>query len=260
MSNPCATCTYKCCHHYTVTVTGYDAWLIANGMGLAPEQFLVALRQPTPNPRGFALDNSGQTFDIALDKAPADTPERPCVFLIELPGGGGRCGIYPLRPYVCQTYPAYLLDGAVARREDVLCPTEAWRDGALRAPIWRERLARMQVEFDIYALAVARWNYHVRQTPQPGQISLMGYFAYLLHFYDRLQPARDGLGPAGWQAMAAAWTACCRAEGSPLTAPRASMAPWAAGVAAIHEVAAGFFPHDRPRAGAAAVEPQPGAV
>ena len=145
MSSPCATCTRQCCHHYTVTVTGYDAWVIARGLGMAPEQFLVIVEQREPNERGFLLDQSGSSFDIALDKAPATQPEKPCLFWFGLPSGVGRCGIYALRPYVCQTYPAFLVKGAVTRREDVLCPTPAWRDGVLQEPRWRDRLLEMQV-------------------------------------------------------------------------------------------------------------------
>ena len=39
--SPCADCTRACCRHYLVTVIGYDAWVIANGLTLAPEQFLA---------------------------------------------------------------------------------------------------------------------------------------------------------------------------------------------------------------------------
>ena len=42
MMSPCALCTRRCCHNYLVVITGYDAWVIANGLRLAPEQ-LAAL-------------------------------------------------------------------------------------------------------------------------------------------------------------------------------------------------------------------------
>ena len=127
MTNPCAECTRRCCHHYVVTVTGYDVWVIANGLRLAPEQFLVTVPQK-PSARTFRLDGSERMYDIALDKAKARTREKPCVFWLGLPGGGGRCGIYPYRPFVCQTYPAMLNGGDPLRREDVLCPGTAWRE------------------------------------------------------------------------------------------------------------------------------------
>jgi Fe-S-cluster containining protein len=239
MSNPCATCTRRCCHHYLVTVTGYDAWVIAKGLRLAPEQFLITVPQQTPNGRGFRLDASDRTFEIALDKASARTKEKPCVFWLGLPGGGGRCGIYPFRPFVCQTYPAFLTHDGVQRREDVLCPESAWRDETLLRPEWRQRLCRMHVEFDVYATAVERWNGHVGL---PGSAaSVISYYSYLMHFYERLEPVRRGLGDAEWSAMAERWSAALFAGERPLATPIPTLSRWQEGVEAIVTVASSIF-------------------
>jgi Fe-S-cluster containining protein len=246
MTSPCATCTKRCCHHYTVTVSGYDAWVIAQGLHLAPEQFLVAVPQKTPNRRGFLLDRSERTYDIALDKAPAASEEQPCVFWVGLPSGVGRCGIYGLRPFVCQTYPAWMVEGNVERREDVLCAPDAWRDGVLQRPVWRERLLQMHVEFDIYELAVARWNYHVLHAAHPAHISVPAYFTYLMNYYARLAPIRAGLDPATWQALGAAWGECYLRGVSPLMSGSPDLAPWAPVLDAILAVADSFFPGDLP--------------
>ena len=48
-----------------------------------------------------------------------------CVFWMPFGETSGRCGIYAHRPQVCRTYPATLVDGEVARRDDVLCPAGA---------------------------------------------------------------------------------------------------------------------------------------
>jgi len=227
-----------------VTVTGYDAWIISTGLGLALEQFLVTVPQREANGRGFLLSRTGQTYDIALDKAHARTKEQPCVFWLGLPNGGGRCGIYALRPQVCQTYPAYLADSGVERREDVLCPTRAWRDGILAQPVWRQRLLRMQVEYDIYGLAVQRWNYHVLYTPNPAQISVLAYYTYLLHFYGRLESVRAGTSATELDALYERWGACGFAGRSPLVDACAELDRWSAIIKAILAVADGFFPSD----------------
>lgn len=244
MSSPCATCTRRCCHHYIVTVTGYDVWVIARGLRLAPEQFLIAVPQWTPTGRGFRLDRGERTFEIALDKARARTKERPCVFWYGLPGGGGRCGIYPFRPQVCQTYPAVLHQGAALRREDVLCPADAWRDGALQGPPWRGRLTHMRVETDIYGLMVARWNQHVLATAHPERLSLAGYYAYLLAFYERLAPVRAMLDAAEWAALCDQWSWAVERGSSPLVEAAPALEPWAEVLAAIRAVAGEFFLDD----------------
>jgi Fe-S-cluster containining protein len=241
MSSPCATCTERCCHHYLVTVSGYDAWLIATSMRLAPEQFLVPVKERETTGGGFLLSGEGPTYDIALDKAPARSEEKPCVFWVGVPGRGGRCGIYPVRPRVCQTYPAYLHDGQVARREDVLCPTAAWRDGTLQHPAWRRRLEAMRVEYDIYRLVVACWNDHVRRTPRPELLSFVGYCTYLLEFYDRLAGLRAAMPDAEWDALCACWSERLQAGDVPLSGDVPGLRPWAWFIDAVIELGTGFF-------------------
>jgi len=227
VTSPCATCTRGCCRRHLVTVSGYDTWLIATSLRLAPEQFLVAVEQAAPDDTGFLLDRSGQTYDIALDKARTRAREQPCVFWIGLPGGAGRCGIYPVRPHVCQTYPATLRDGLSERREDVLCPRPAWRDGTLQQPVWLRTLHSMHVEHDIYRLFTARWNGHVTRAAEPEQVSLAGYYGCLLRFYDRLAPSRERVAPAEWAALCERWAGHLLRGRSPLAGEVPELRPWA---------------------------------
>ncbi|MEO5952544.1 MAG: YkgJ family cysteine cluster protein [Chloroflexia bacterium] len=244
MASPCADCTLGCCKHYTVTVTGYDMWVIARGLNMAPEQFMVIVPQTDASNRGFILDDTGRTFNIALDKRRSDAYERPCTFWLEMPGGVGRCGIYGLRPYVCQTYPANFIGSTeVHRREDVLCAPDAWRDQALKRPIWRERLLRMYVEYDIYALAVSRWNYHVLNTMNRQHIGHLGYYTFLMKYYERLEAVRAKLGEEGWLAMCGEWAEGLMKNTSPVDHRLEGMEPWMAVVDEICAIAADFF-HD----------------
>ncbi len=245
MASPCANCTMGCCRQYIVTITGYDMWVISRGLNMAPEQFTVVVPAMEPGPRGFLLDSSNQYFNIALDKRPAKTDEKPCVFWLEFPDGLGRCGIYPLRPYVCQTYPANFAGNTVVhRREDVPCPTDAWRDGRLQHPLWRGRLIRTYVEFDIYALAVSRWNYHAVNTPRPEGINALSYFNFVLHYYSRLEAVRARVGKSEWAAMCEQWCECLMQDTSPVVDDLEVMRPWATVVEEISEIAFGFFPDD----------------
>ena len=244
MTGPCATCTRRCCFEYAVTVVGYDAWTIAQRLQLAPEQFLVTIPQRTLNSRGFLLDKSEKTFDIALDKAPADTEARPCIFWLGFSGGIGRCGIYPLRPFACQVYPAHLNGGKPVRRDDVLCPEDAWREGSFEPPIWRERLLRAQVEFDIYGFAVARWNHHVLHASAPHLIGVPGFYAYLMNFYSRLEPIRTSFYAIEWMKMCEPWAACCMQGYSPLVTRVPEMDDWSEVIDGIRMIANGFFPSD----------------
>jgi Fe-S-cluster containining protein len=246
MSSPCTNCAKGCCRNYLVTVTGYDMWVIANGLNMAPEQFIVTVPQKSTNSAGFLLEPSGElTFDIALDKQDVEVDNKPCVFWIEFEGGVGRCGIYTLRPYVCQTYPATFVDSTqVVRREDVLCAEDAWRDGILQKPVWRERVMRQFVEHEIYGLAVSRWNFHVQHASQPGRITPLGYYAFLMNYYARLQPLRDSLSQADWTVMCEQWCESMREGSSPLNLESERMEPWSSLLHAIFDVATDFFPDD----------------
>jgi hypothetical protein len=232
-----------------VTITGYDMWVIARSLTLAPEQFAVVVPQSERDGRGFFLDDSGKTFNIALDKQPSEEKDKPCIFWLPLPGleGGtiGRCGIYSVRPYVCQTYPAYFHGSPdVKRREDVLCPQDAWRDGLLQRPVWRERLLRMYVEYDIYGLAVLRWNYHVLHTPHRQSITALGFFNFLMHYYARLEPLRARFSTSEWMELCEPWCECLMENTSPLLNKQARMQAWSQVLEEIYSVASGFFDDD----------------
>src|SRR5262245_1262007 len=194
MSSPCSSCTKRCCANYTVSITGYDAWVIGRTLHLALESFLVYFSVGPDNDRGFLLEPDGARYEIALDKVGGFQKGNPCVFWIELANGRGRCGIYAARPYVCQTYPAYLLHETVVLRDDVLCLGGSWSLAGRHLPLFRERLFRFRVAQDIYAYIVAGWNRKVEEAG--ARRSVQDYYAYLMNVYDRLDRLQDCLpGP-----------------------------------------------------------------
>ena len=181
---PCASCRKRCCSEYTVSITGYDAWFLAKELHLPLESFLVHFPVGEGHARGFVLEPGGPSFEIALDKQGEYRKGNPCVFWLELPNGGGRCGVYAQRPRVCQTYPTYQLQDTVVLRDDVLCPSGAWNLTGMALPVFRRRLSHFRMERDIYAYFVDRWNRHVERG---GRARGLGeYFVALLNVYDEL--------------------------------------------------------------------------
>lgn len=200
---PCAGCNGSCCYQYVVPVTGYDAWLIASALHLRLEQFLVVLAEPEPTPTGFRLDPTATTFSLALNKRAARGPKKPCIFLLELPDGYARCGIYTHRPLVCKAFPATLVHGSVALRDDVLCAS-AGDVMATNLPACRETLIRSDVESAIYVRVVQRWNEAVKPNKPDAGYLLPLYFAYLMNVYTRLEGVREGVH-GGMAHMARTW-------------------------------------------------------
>lgn len=179
----CSTCSARCCYEYSVTVTGYDVYTMATGLGMAPHEFLVHVPARPGTAAAFRLDQSGQRFDIALDKAPGEGPHRPCIFLMELPGGGGRCGIHAHRPQVCRTYPARLNGDVVALRDEVLCPTGAWKLVHMEIAPWKRAMREFVVHRDVYGAVVGCWDRRVERAEPGRRFSILEYFDFLVGVY-----------------------------------------------------------------------------
>jgi len=222
----CAICDGRCCYEYTVTVTGHDVWRLARGMHMPPHEFLTLVLARDENPLAFRLEFGGPRLDIALDevadeRAPGapDVPEgkSPCIFLVQLPGGVGRCGAHPHRPQVCQTYPAYL-DGDVVRiRDDVMCPTGAWKLVHMRIARWRDAMQDFVVQRDVYGAVVRAWNARVEAAgPEHGAFSPLEYFDFLIAAYRELAAASHDFAGRDWRAAVAAWAELRQEAGDPL--------------------------------------------
>lgn len=244
----CATCGARCCHEYTVTVTGYDVWMIAKGLRLAPRQFLQYFPARVDAADAFRLDQGDARFDIALDKVAEERPHRPCVFLVELPGGGGRCGIHSHRPHVCQTYPAYLDHGVVALRYDVMCPTGAWKLSRMDVAAWREQMQDFVVQRDLYEQVVRCWNARVEAADTGSHFGIEVYYDFLLNVYARLAEAQAALPPERWRAVVAGWNRARLEHGNPLERVAAAGSkggpslPLAAYLGEVAAIVAAFHP------------------
>jgi Fe-S-cluster containining protein len=195
--SPCSRCSEGCCKEYLVTVTGLDVYRMTRGLGLAPSQFAVAVPVQAAGAEGFRLDAGEDRFRLALDKQRDPARAGWCVFWMSFGTTSGRCGIYSHRPQVCRTYPATLVDGEVARRDDVLCPAGSWGPGsALVSDEWRRLTERQYAELEIDVLVNRRWNSCDLPSP-PAIDALDAYLTWLLEVYERLDG--DECAPLDWE-------------------------------------------------------------
>ena len=179
--HPCDTCGV-CCRSYLVPLCGHDVWSISRYLHLPPSKFAIAWQEEEPSVDGFRLERDGPLFSLVLDKRSWSRERSPCVFLMRLPGGRDRCGVYDHRPASCRAYPMLLVDRMVRLRDDPLCPPGAWPADEPSKPAWREAVEQAHRHFDVYQVVLSVWNQRVRA--DEASRSLDDYYDYLLGAYD----------------------------------------------------------------------------
>ena len=210
MSEPvgaCQGCGGRCCAAYRVPLCGEDVWRIVQAQRLAPTTFVQREPEPQPSPEGFVLRPGGGTFALLLRYQYDRRNERPCIFLMHLRNGEGRCGIYPHRPHACQTYPMRRGPEGAAPRADMICPPGSWAGVRERVGPWAERLRQQDVAWARYAGVVAAWNAAVQCQPANAGYVLDEYLAYLIAAYDALAAHGDAIHGDVLASVAAAWVA-----------------------------------------------------
>jgi Fe-S-cluster containining protein len=243
--NPCATCG-ACCRSYLVPVYGYDVWRLSTRQRLSPEQYVILVPEEVPRPEAFRLQAAGNPYTLALDKKGRLSIQRPCVFLLELPGNNDRCGVYGDRPVACQTYPMSLWNGVVGQQQKTLCPPNAWPLVEVERPHWHRKLTRLHMHLDIYGEVVARWNARVAAYPAATFV-VFEYLSYLLNVYDRLAALDVSLEPETMDTVEASWPTFPRpALDSESLARRADHAPWLDYFARARDVIDAFYPEIAP--------------
>lgn len=194
----CHDCNGACCRRYLVPVHGFDLHRLTRSQQLPVEAF--ARFSPTdPGSRGaFRLSRDDRSFRITLAHRDGGST---CTFLLELPGGAGRCGVYPHRPDVCAVFPMEMSAGVPVVRDDVACPPGRWEP--LDSAVWAPALDRAELEWRIYETALERWDGWVRRRAAGDPADPAMLLAWLADLYTRLDPIRAELGEAGLAAAAA---------------------------------------------------------
>ena len=199
---PCCSCHQACCRDYIVTVSGYDAWVLARRYGLALDQVLICCSSESDGDgEHFRLDHSNRRYAIALAKKANDAGIGWCSFWMPFDGGYGRCGVYDSRPLVCRTYPFEIEAGVVRVRENALCPVGAWQPGERELDARRRMLAKFEMERGLYCYVVSVWNDYVESFPPAIVFPAAVYYGYLTATYDRIDQFRSTMSAAD----AAAW-------------------------------------------------------
>ena len=116
----------SCCHNTRVVITGKDVCRICRTMELQPWDFTLYSEAPQGAVDAFRLEPGGPVYQVILAKrGPLGPGGAPCIFLWKLADGHAQCGLGQLRPMVCQTYPALLIDDMLCV-ESSACSIVAW--------------------------------------------------------------------------------------------------------------------------------------
>jgi Fe-S-cluster containining protein len=187
-----------CCYTRFVVPSGRDIWRIARALDLPPWTFLVYFEAREPRPDAFALDASERRFCLLLSKRPSRrkrTPP-PCIFLVRTRRGYHRCGLGPLRPRVCQAYPAELAEDVVCLRLDGGCTCRRWALADVDITQERSLVQARRAELREYHAIVAEWNRHVAELPPGAGAEFTEFCQFLLETYAARAEPHDQ-GPEG---------------------------------------------------------------
>jgi Fe-S-cluster containining protein len=130
MPGPCDSCHAGCCRSYHLFIQGYDALRLASALGVPVGEFATLVSFPESEvaasgseyvPLRFTDREPGLRFLLGLKRQPSTLfpGSLRCIFLLEWlrdtpaqnrenhPGRNaiGRCGVYGIRPFICQNYP-----------------------------------------------------------------------------------------------------------------------------------------------------------
>ncbi len=202
---PCLSCPALCCSRNLINVCGHDIWLIANALSIDPTAFLAFARMGAASPYHFRLDDSGTAYCVVLNMREHPDGSRRCVFLMDLPNGQTRCGVYGLRPVACRAYPLVLDEGRVEVKHWAMCHEEYEPPSGADVSLWQAELERHDMEFSIYALAVRTWNRRVTEQPGSRGLDFRPYLGFLMEAYARLEAARRTVPPKSWPRIWNRW-------------------------------------------------------
>jgi Fe-S-cluster containining protein len=172
---------------------------------LKSTSFLAFAQMEADSPYHFRLDSSGQTYCLALTMRGQADGRRRCLFLMELPNGQTRCGIYGLRPIACRAYPLALTEDGVAVKPWAMCPETGHTLNQCGNAIWQAELERHDMEFSIYALVVGTWNRRVMVLPRFQEMNFRPFLDFVMDVYDQLEVARKEVPEESWPAIWSRW-------------------------------------------------------
>ncbi|MBI5046153.1 YkgJ family cysteine cluster protein [Candidatus Micrarchaeota archaeon] len=157
MLSPCSICPAHCCKTYTITVTSFDIFRIAQNTNKPLESFA------TLHPLRMLAYDPDMVLDIKNENkrtGPCDTPSvttdyfllglqsHPCTFL----GKDNLCTIHKFAPMTCRRYPFDLSDKLNTR----FCPLPSQLLFRLKGPdIQKTEMIR---ELEAYKKIVKEWN------------------------------------------------------------------------------------------------------
>ena len=213
-TDTCVAC--KCCFGLLIDVTGFDVHRLVRSLLLdAASLVTTAPSEELDDDLGFCLEPGGETFTLILRQRGTASPR--CALLLGPMGAGAetRCGVYPIRPAACRSYPAELEPGpkgGMRRRSIARCPIGSFTASAAAsgAPTeamdesWRPLVRDEQIGVDVHRIVTWRWNRHVLVADR--RFRLADLLAYLIDVHDRLDPTWNRLTHRrDWPALREAW-------------------------------------------------------
>jgi Fe-S-cluster containining protein len=173
-------CSAKtCCEVDTVYISAPEIRRIAGMLSVPPSAFTAAEPAQPDDPEAFALADGPVRLTLAHRAGePTETGDAadrgPCLFLLRLVDGSGRCGLGSDRPTPCRAFPS-VLQGGLVRVAGHSCTCRAWSLADVDPVADRELIELDLAQREEHVAAAAAFN----ASPIAGDASLDDLLGFL---------------------------------------------------------------------------------
>ena len=144
MSEPCTSCTARCCKNYDVFIDHEDLKIQSDRTFIKKIEYSKSFGYV---PSFILFENeSKKKWVLCLNN-----PNKTCQFL-----ENNVCSIYEKRPLICKTYP-HFVDGERVKTMKNLCPVK-WRLSQEQEKELRQNYETLLVNFLAFETICDQWN------------------------------------------------------------------------------------------------------
>ncbi len=176
LSQPCASCSMRCCTHFTIPVSVFDIGRICAKLKCPATEFCRLVpaesieQAPHANVFLFGEDGAMRVMALVLKKK----PDNSCTFFRGMQG----CSIHGFHPMACRAYPfVFGGEGGLKKNRHFVCPRD-WKKNEYDAKGVANVLDGMEREIEAHDKIIRKWNAKLAKKEKGNRVE-KAFFAFL---------------------------------------------------------------------------------